>query len=117
MNAASPAMRRPPRRPAAASALLLGLSFAACAGGGRVPLDGEAGIPPEENTPAHQACRAEARRDPAVRALDRQYNPMNEYNALRISQERNVAEVAAYRTCLRREGLAVPGGVEAVRLR
>ncbi len=105
-----------PSRPRAALALAL-LLAAGCAGGGRLPLDGERSIPPDENTPAHQACRAEARRDPTVRELDRETNPNNEYNTLRISQERNVAEVAAYRACLRREGLALPGGVEPVRLR
>jgi hypothetical protein len=100
-----------------ALALLLLAGAGGCRGGGRLPLDGETSIPPDENTPAHQACRAEARRDPAVVALYRQYNPTNEYNALRVGRERDTAEVRAYRDCLRRNGLAAPGGVEPVQPR
>lgn len=107
--------RRMAWRPA--GLLALAIAAAGCGAGGRLPLDGERSVPADEETPAHQACRLEARRDPSVRALDRQSNPNNEFNWLRVSQERNAAEVAAYRACLRREGLALPGGVEPVRLR
>ncbi len=72
-------------------------------------------IPPDENTPQHQACRRESFTAPAVRALDRRENP--QWNAFwpdPMNSERIRAENAAYRACLVRNGLALPGGVETV---
>ena len=43
-------------------------------------------IPPEENTPDHQACRAEATNTPAQARLAEQINPNNDYNMQRIEQ-------------------------------
>ncbi len=74
-------------------------------------------IPPEEDTPQHRACRQEARNADSVRALDAQRNPANEYNTERLNREVRLAEIRAYRDCLRRHGLAMPGGVEPVQPR
>lgn len=63
----------------------------------------------------HVACRAEARNDPAVQALGRQDNPLNWANRERVQNDLRVAELRAFRDCLRRNGLAAPGGVEPVR--
>jgi hypothetical protein len=67
--------------------------------------------------PAHRACREEARNSEAVRDLERQRNPQNFSNWDRLAEEARVRENRAYRDCLRREGLALPGGVEAPRPR
>ena len=88
--------------------LLALLALAAC--GNRPAAVAEA---PE--SPAHAACRAEARRDPAVVALTRQQNPGNFANQQRVDYDMRVAELRAYRDCLRRNGLAAPGGVESPR--
>lgn len=69
-------------------------------------------IPPDENTPDHQACRAEARNSPEVRALNREINPNNTFNQTRLEGEVRNAQARAYRACLRERGLAPPGGVE-----
>lgn len=73
--------------------------------------------PPDQDTPAHRACRQEARAAPPVRALERERNTLNDYNTTRLAEEARARENSAYRACLRREGLALPGGVEAVRTR
>jgi len=72
--------------------------------------------PASEDSPTHRACREEAQTDPAVRALDRQLNP-DGTNAARLAEDRRVAITRAYRECLRRAGLALPGGVEPIRTR
>jgi hypothetical protein len=74
-------------------------------------------IPPEQDTAGHRACRAEAQRSPEVQQLAQRENPA--YYALdnRINEDRRVAEARGYRACLRREGLAAPGGVEPERFR
>ena len=96
-------------RQAGFAALLL-LSGCGLFGGSRAPL-------PEENTPDHRACREEARAAPAVRALEAQRNPANAFNMQRLNEERRIQEIRAYRDCLRRRGLTLPGGVEPVRSR
>jgi hypothetical protein len=68
----------------------------------------------EDDTPEHRACRAEAKASPAMRALERQRNPANEYNTERLEREERGVFTRAYRDCLRARGLALPGGVEAV---
>ncbi len=74
----------------------------------------QASTPPDENTAQHQACRAEARAAPEVRALDRQVNPTVAQVGGRVELEKFMAERRAYHDCLRRAGLALPGGVEPV---
>ena len=74
-------------------------------------------VPPEEDTPDHRACRAESRTAPAVMALEAQRNPSNDFNTERLARERRLAEIRAYRDCLRSRGLTLPGGVEPVRNR
>ena len=71
-------------------------------------------IPADQNTPQHQACRQEARLSPQVRALDRQVNPTMAQVGGRVELEKFMAERRAYHDCLRRAGLALPGGVEPV---
>ncbi|MBX9702375.1 MAG: phosphoribosylamine--glycine ligase [Acetobacteraceae bacterium] len=85
---------------------LLGLLAAGC--------DRRPPIPPDQNTPQHQACRRESLLAPEVRALDRQVNPSTAFVGGRIERDQFVAANRAYRDCLRREGLALPGGVETV---
>jgi hypothetical protein len=74
-------------------------------------------VAPEDDTPEHRACREEARTGPAARALDRQRNPSNDFNTTRLDQEQRLVEIRAYRDCLRRHGLTLPGGVEPLRSR
>jgi hypothetical protein len=74
-------------------------------------------LPPEQDTPDHQACRAEADRTPEVRALLAQINPNNTWNLLRLEEQRRAAFQRAYRACLSRRGLSLPGGVEPERFR
>lgn len=71
-------------------------------------------IPADQNTPQHQACRTEARLSPQVRAFDRQVNPTAAQVGGRVELEKFMAERRAYHDCLRRAGLALPGGVEPV---
>jgi hypothetical protein len=73
--------------------------------------------PPEENTPDHQACRAEAANAPTVRALVAQLNPNNTWNVNRIEEQRRVEGQRVYTACLSRRGLGPAGGVEPERLR
>lgn len=100
----------PPRAPALLALLAL---LSGC--GGLWP--GAPRPSAEDDTPAHRACREEARTAPAVRALDREANPTSGANAYRLAEERRLAEARAWRDCLRRAGLAQPGGVEAIRPR
>jgi hypothetical protein len=72
---------------------------------------------PDTDTPAQRACLREARNTEAVRDLERQRNPQNTSNWERLAEEASVRVNRAYRDCLRREGLALPGGVEAPRSR
>ncbi len=73
--------------------------------------------PADQDTPAHRACREEARSSERVRDLERQRNPQNIPNWERLAEEASARANRAYRDCLRREGLALPGGVEAPRSR
>ncbi|MBW8270212.1 phosphoribosylamine--glycine ligase [Caldovatus aquaticus] len=104
-----------PRRhalPARAAALLLAL-LAAAGCGSRRPADAAAAAEPEP--PEAALCRAEARDSPEVRRLARELNVDNQQNVLRVGEERRLAEIRAFRDCMRRRGLAMPGGVEPVR--
>lgn len=65
------------------------------------------------DTPEVAACRAEARRDPGVIAANRSMNIQNWDNMDRVRTEVAEAERRAFNACLRREGLPLPGGVEA----
>ncbi len=73
--------------------------------------------PADQDSPAHRTCREEARSSEAVRDLERQRNPQNFPNWDRLAEEARARANRAYRDCLRREGLALPGGVEALRPR
>ena len=73
-------------------------------------------MPPGGDTPEHHACWTEARNSEEVRALNRQMNPNNTFNQTRLEGEVRQAQLRAYRECLRKLGLAPPGGVEPVRL-
>jgi hypothetical protein len=92
-------------RPASA-ALLAAALLAGCS---RTPP-----TPADQDTPQHQACRREARLSPQVRALDRQVNPTMAQVGGRVELEKFIVERRAYHDCLRRVGLALPGGVEPV---
>ena len=72
---------------------------------------------PDPETPAQRACAAQARNAEPVRDLERQRNPQNTPNWERLAEEASARMNRAYRDCLRREGLALPGGVEALRPR
>lgn len=87
--------------------LMLSL-LAACAAPPAAP-------PTPPDPPGHAACRAEAQGDSAVQALRQQDNPLNWANRERVQNDLRVAELRAFRDCLRRNGLAAPGGVEPVR--
>ncbi len=71
---------------------------------------------PEERA-EYRACRSEAANSPEVRALAQQSNPDNVQNGGRIGGIRAREENRVFRECLRRQGLALPGGVESVRQR
>jgi len=86
-----------------------GLALAGC---GLFDRSAGSTLPPAEDTPAHRACRAEAKSSPEVRALDRERNPNNVYNTDRLEREQASAEIRAYRKCLLAQGLTLPGGVE-----
>lgn len=77
-------------------------------------LAGCGGASTPARTPAEAACRAEARDSPEVKAL-MQRQPGTERVTWRIVWEQEVAEAERKHTldCLRRAGLALPGGVEA----
>jgi hypothetical protein len=72
---------------------------------------------PDAETPGQRACLEEARNSESVRDLERQRNAQNISNWERLAEEARVRVNRAYRDCLRREGLALPGGVESPRLR
>ena len=72
---------------------------------------------PETETPGQRACLEEARNSEPVRDLERQRNAQNTSNWERLAEEARVRINRAYRDCLRREGLALPGGVESPRPR
>jgi hypothetical protein len=89
--------------------LLPALLLAACARATPDPL------PDPPLSPAHAACREEARTAPDVNQAARELNAMNMENQRRVAHEMRVAETSAYRACLRRNGLGGTGGVEAPR--
>ena len=68
----------------------------------------------DDEAPEYQACRAEAEKSPALRALAKESYPANNFNQDRMVREQQVALNKAYRDCLRARGLAMPGGVESV---
>ena len=72
---------------------------------------------PEAETPEQRACLEEARNSGPVRDLERQRNAQSIPNWERLAEESRVRINRAYRDCLRREGLALPGGVESPRSR
>ena len=72
---------------------------------------------PVADTPGQQACLEEARNSEPVRDLERQRNAQNIPNWQRLAEEASDRVRRAYRDCLRREGMALPGGVEALRPR
>jgi hypothetical protein len=59
-------------------------------------------------------CRAEAQRAPERNAA-RQSNFENQTQVRHLLTEEREAERRLYEACLRRQGVATPGGVEAVR--
>jgi hypothetical protein len=102
------------RRLAAVALLPLLVILAGCGGDSR---RSARALPPEPESPEAAICRAEARESPAVRESWREWNPRNELNVQRIGEERRIAEVRAFRDCMRRRGAAMPGGVEPERSR
>jgi hypothetical protein len=64
-----------------------------------------------DETPEQRACRQEARTSPAMKQLDAQRMPTNDFNRDRIAREERVILARAYRDCLRTRGLTLPGGV------
>ena len=94
--------------------LVLLLALAGCSwfGGGEDRAD-----PPAETRPDYVACRNEARNSPEMRTLGEQANLDYAKNATRLGPARAQTEERLYRDCLRRKGLALPGGVESVRAR
>lgn len=90
------------------------LALAGCGGRAAAPAPAPA-LPGGPDAQQAAECRAEARRSPAVRALEAQLNPANLTNVDRVRAEQREAESRAYVDCLRRRGLARGGGVEPVR--
>lgn len=74
-------------------------------------------LPPEDNSPDAQACRAEARSSPEVRALGRQFYAGSQTNIDRMEGEVARAQSRAYRDCMRARGHGPQGGVEPQVLR
>lgn len=105
--------RHAPAARAGLAALLLVLAAAGC--GSRRTAGQAAAAAAAPEPPEAAICRAEARDSPEVRRLARELNAENLQNALRVGEERRVAEIRAYRDCMRRRGVAMPGGVEPVR--
>jgi pyruvate/2-oxoglutarate dehydrogenase complex dihydrolipoamide acyltransferase (E2) component len=102
--------RHAPALRAGLAALLLPVLLAAACGPRRAA---EAPAGPEP--PEAAICRTEARDSPEVQRLARELNMDNQQNMLRVGEERRIAEIRAFRDCMRRRGAAVPGGVEPVR--
>jgi hypothetical protein len=102
-----------PRGVALAGALSLALGGCGLFGG---PTPQRPALPDPE-TPKQRACLEEARNSESVRDLERQRNAQSIPNWERLAEEARVRLNRAYRDCLRREGLALPGGVESPRLR
>ena len=73
--------------------------------------------PDQESRPEYRACRREAENSPEVVALGAQASPDMPLNQTRIGPLRQSALNRAYRDCLRRRGLGLPGGVETIRSR
>jgi len=69
----------------------------------------------EPLSPVQAACRDEARNAQSVDGFARQMNMNNVNNRDRVAHDMRVAELRSYRDCLRRNGLAAPGGVESPR--
>lgn len=70
--------------------------------------------PRAETRPEYLACQRAAREDPEVKSLTIQINPLNSLSYDRVQPRLERAQARAYRDCLRRQGLAMPGGVEPV---
>ncbi|HYF08879.1 MAG TPA: phosphoribosylamine--glycine ligase [Acetobacteraceae bacterium] len=92
--------------------VIAGLALLAIAGCARAPAPVADGPPP---SPEVAACRAEARQSPETRAVAREMNMNNPGNLLRIREDQAEAEDRAFRDCLRRRNVPMPGGVERVR--
>jgi hypothetical protein len=73
--------------------------------------------PEAETRPEYRACQREAENNPEVIALGAQSTPDWGLNQARIGPQRQVLINRAYRDCLRRRGLGLPGGVETLRTR
>ncbi len=73
--------------------------------------------PEPETRPEYRACRREAENSPEVVALGAQSTPDWALNESRMGPIRQTAINRAYRDCLRRRGLGLPGGVETLRTR
>ncbi len=73
--------------------------------------------PASESRPDYVACRREAENSQDVRSLGAQAQVDNPLNVGRVGSARDVLVNRLYRECLRRRGLALPGGVESVRNR
>ncbi len=86
--------------------------LAACGGGTRAPAPNASLVP---DSPMQTACRAEAQQSPEVVNLGRQRLIGSWANENRVNYEMRVAETKAYRECMRRNGAAMPGGVESPR--
>ncbi len=94
-----------------AALLLLPLLLAGCGWFSGSP------APDPEARPEYAACRREAERDPQVVALAAQATPDWALNESRLGPQRQTLLNRAYRDCLRRRGLGMPGGVETLRTR
>lgn len=73
--------------------------------------------PEVETRPDYVACRREAENSDEVRALAAQGMVQNALNTSRLGPAQQSLVNRMYRDCLRRRGLAMPGGVESVRTR
>jgi hypothetical protein len=93
------------------------LVLAPLALGGCAWFGGDDRSEPAETRPEYLACRHEVRDSDEMRALAAESNPNNALNYGRVQTARRQTESRLYRECLRRRGLALPGGVEAIRLR
>ena len=92
--------------------LLLPLLLAGCGWFSASPA-----TPEPETRPEFAACRREAERDPQVVALGAQAGPDLALNQSRLGPQRQTLLNRAFRDCLRRTGVGMPGGVETIRSR